>query len=92
VDFEGPRVPEGRVVQLYILIAVDLTTVNKTISLGYKRAGTTYWLKREAAGAAAYGLHLDRPLILVEGESPVARVESATEGDSLVFLARGVYL
>lgn len=92
VDFEGPRVPEGRVVKLEILAVIDVTTANKTLRLGYKRAGVSVWLKRAAAGTGAYSMVLDKPLILSEGESPVARVESATAGDTLHFFARGVYL
>jgi len=91
-DFEGARIPQGKVVRIEILAVVDVTTANKTLRLGYKRAGTSYWLKRQAPGSSVYGLILDRPLILVQGESPIARVESATAADALYFLARGIYL
>lgn len=91
-DFEGPKIPEGRVVKIEILAVVDVTTANKTLRLGYRRAGSSYWLKRDAPGASGYGLILDQPLILVEGESPIAMVESATAKDALYFLARGTYL
>jgi len=91
-NFKGPKVPEGRVVRIEVLVVIDLTTANKTLRLGFDRAGTSYWLKRQAAGSSTYGIILDRPLILVEGEAPIARVESATAADALYFLARGVYL
>ena len=91
-DFEGEPVPNGKVAYIETLIVIDLTTAAKTIRLGYKRGGSTYWLKRETVGAAVYGLSLDRPLILAEGEYPVARIETATVNDDCYFHARGRYL
>jgi len=92
LDLEGPKVPEGRVVRLRIMYAVDLTTVNRSMRLGYVRAGTKYWFKRQNAGASAFGVALDGELYLVGGESPIARVESAPSADECWLIARGEYL
>lgn len=92
LDIEGPEVPKGHVVRLVVMYAVDLTTVNRSIRLGYSRAGTAHWFKRGNAGASAFGLCLDGELILVAGEKPIARVESAPSTDDCVLIARGIYL
>ena len=89
---EGPEIPEGCVVEVTGFWAIDLTTANKTIRLGYKRGGNTYWLKRMAAGTGAYGIHLDRPLLLAEHERPVAMIESVSADDELRLMVRGTYL
>ena len=92
LDIEGPKVPEGRVVRIRVMYVVDLTTVNRSVRLGYKRAGSTYWFKRQNAGASAFGISLDGDLYLVGGESPVARVESAPAADECWLIVRGEYL
>ena len=91
-DLEGSAVPTGKAVRLESLYAVDLTTAGKTVRLGYSRAGVNYWFKRNGSGASGYGAALDQPIILVEGEKPIARVESATANDELLMVASGVYL
>jgi len=92
VNLQGPEIPPGRVVRIVTFIALDLTTANKTIRLGYKRGGDTFWVKREGAGASGYGIGLGVDLLLVEGESPVARIESATANDECDLTVRGIYL
>jgi len=92
VDMEGVPVPTGCLVKIETMYVVDLTTANKTMRLGYERAGVKYWVRREAPGATVYGLGMVEPLILGEGEKPICRVESATASDECRFFARGVYL
>jgi len=92
VTLEGPAIPQGRVVKIEAMIIVDVTTGNKTCRLGYDRGGTKYWMKREAAGSSGYGIALLTPMILVGGEKPVGRIESATLNDDIYFIARGIYL
>jgi len=91
-DFSGPEVPKGMVVKIEHLTVIDWTTANKTLRLGFRRAGKIYWLKRAAAGASGYSLTLETPLFLVHGEAPYGRVESATANDELYFLAQGAYM
>jgi len=91
-DLSGPEIPEGMVVYIEVISVVDLTTANKTMRLGYERAGVKYWVQRVAPGAAVYGISNDRPIILVEGEKPIARVESATANDEILMVVRGRYL
>jgi len=92
VDLEGPEIPEGMVVKIEQFCAIDLTTANKTIRLGYKRGGNTFWITRQAPGTGLYGIGLNYPVFLVEGERPVARIESATASDECRLIARGSYL
>jgi len=92
VDLEGERVPEGCMLRLEFFGVMDLTTANKTVRLGVKRAGAVTWLKRISVGASAYGTILERPVLLRALESPVGRVESATAADVLQMVARGVYI
>jgi len=88
----GPEVPEGRVVRIDTFYVIDLTTSAKTIELGYRRRGTNYWFKRAAAGTGVYGVSQDRPIVLVEGEQLVGKVESASASDECWLIARGIYL
>lgn len=90
--FEGPKVHEGRVVEIHTFFAVDETTAAKVITLGFRRANVIHILKCETVATGKYALWLDVPLILVEGESPYAKIASATANDVLNFVARGVYL
>jgi len=92
LDIEGPAVPTGHVVRLTSMYVIDLTTVNRSLRLGYSRGGTAHWFKRGNAGASSFGIGLDGDLILVEGEKPIGRVESAPSDDSCVLIARGEYL
>lgn len=92
LSLEGPKVPEGKVVRIETFFAIDLTTSNKTIRVGFDRAGTKFWLQREAAGTGKYGIRLRRPLILVENERPICMIESPTASDECKLIARGVYL
>lgn len=92
LDLMGPQVPEGRVVRLRFFAAVDLTTVNRSLRLGYRRGGQDLWFKRQNAGASAFGVAMDGELYLVGGEAPIARVESAPLGDECWLIARGEYL
>ena len=89
---KGDPIKAGKVVEIRTFLVVDLTTANKTLRIGFERAGSQYWLKRKGAGAAEYGIALEEELILVEGERPIAQVETPTQNDALVMLARGVYL
>jgi len=89
----GDFVPSGRIVKLETFLALDETTANKTITLGIEtRTGITTPIKTAAAGAGVYGIYLDTPLILVEGERPYAKIASATASDNLQLLARGIYI
>lgn len=89
---KGERIGGGKVVEIRTFLVVDITTANKTLRIGFERAGSQYWLKRGAAGTSDYGIALQEELILVEGERPIAQVESPTLNDVLVMLARGIYL
>lgn len=89
---KAPAVPQGRVVRIDTLIICDETTSNKTLALGLNKGGKNYTLKKQPAGTTTYGIVLERPLILSEGERPIAIVSSPTANDVLTFLARGVYI
>jgi len=89
---KGEIVKAGKVIEIRTFLVVDLSTANKTLRIGFERSGTQYWLKRKAAGTAEYGIALEEELILVDGERPIAQVESPTSADVLRMLARGVYL
>jgi len=91
-EFKGPAVPEGKVIEIRTFFCSDESTANKTITLGFIRGNVTHILVTGAVGATVYHAALSRPLILVAGERPYAKVASATSGDELNFLARGVYL
>jgi len=92
LTIEGSKIPAGKVVKIDSFFAIDITTANKTIRVGYDRAGSKIWLQREAAGTGEYGVRLRRPLILVENERPVAMIESPTASDECRLVARGIYL
>ena len=89
---KGDIIKAGKVVEIRTFLVVDLSTANKTLRIGFERGGSEFWLKRGAAGTNDYGIALVEELILVEGERPIAQVESPTLNDALVMLARGVYL
>jgi len=89
---KGEIIRAGKVVEIRTFLVVDISTANKTLRIGFERGGTQYWLKRGAAGTNDYGIALQEELILVEGERPIAQVETPTSTDVLVMLARGVYL
>jgi len=89
IILKGSPIPEGYTVELKVMRIIDLTTANKTMRLGYERAGRRFWFRRRNAGTGNYDLHLEAHLILVEGERPIAMVESPTAGDEIWFLTRG---
>ncbi len=91
-DFEGTEIEKGGIVEITTFYVADITTANKTMRIGYKRGGNTFWLVRKAAGGSTYHINLDRPLILVEEETPVARIETATDQDTGIMIVRGKYL
>lgn len=92
LEILGDKVPTGKVVSIETFFVIDQTTANKTIKIGFRRGGVNYYVKREAAGASTYGITMDRPLILVEGERPIATIESPSINDVCLLVARGPYL
>jgi hypothetical protein len=90
--FTGPKVPQGKVVRIDHMAICDVTTVNHAFRLGYDRAGTQHWLKAGNAGASGFNLTLDTPLLLSEGEAPIAYSSSHAVGDEIHVVARGIYL
>jgi len=92
IVLRGPPVPNKSVVELKVMRVIDLTTDNKTMRLGFERAGVQYWFRRRNAGSGNYDLHLEAWLLLNAGERPIAMIESPTVGDELWFFARGYCL
>jgi hypothetical protein len=89
---QAPKIPEGKVVKIETLFICDETTAAKTLALGFEKAGRSYLVQKEALAAGVNGLALQAPLILAEGEKPIAVVTSPSANDVLTFIARGVYL
>lgn len=92
LDLLGKKIPSGHVVRIDAFYVIDATTANKTVKLGFVRAEKFYPLKRAAAGASTYGVHLERPLILVEEDRLQGTVEAPTSGDECKLIASGIYL
>jgi len=92
LSLAGPAIAKGKIVKIETFFCIDLTTAAKTIRLGYNSKGTDWWIKRETLAAGVYGLALERPLILIDGERPIARVETCTANDECVMVARGPYI
>jgi len=92
ITLEGPKIAEGKVVHIRMFYAIDETTANKTLRIGYDRGGVKHWVKRKAAGAGAYGIWQNQTMILVENEKPICMIESPTTSDVCTLVARGVYL
>jgi len=92
LELTGPEVPAGRVVRVEFFSALDLTTANKTIRLGYQRGGTDRWIDMAGVGAAEYGRVLARPFYLVGGDRPRVRVVTPTQADVIAVTLRGPYL
>lgn len=88
----GAKIPQGKVVQIVMFYAADLTTVNRILRIGFDRGGTQHWLKRQNAGVSAFGISQDTDMILVENEAPIMMCETPAAGDTLVLIARGLYL
>lgn len=92
IDLEGPAIPSGKVAIIDAFYLLDLTRANMTLRLGYKRGESVFWFKREQVAATAYGLSQVTPTVLVEGEKPIGRVESAILADELYMVVRGRYI
>jgi hypothetical protein len=90
LTLRGDKVPKGKIAIIHIFIGIDETTVNRRIQLGYRREDQDHILKDENAGSSAYGIHLPRQLILVDGESPFVTVKSCPSGDVVRLFARGI--
>lgn len=88
----GDKVRQGKVVSIITLFASDLTTSTKNMRIGFRRGGTDYWIRRMGTGTVNNSIILEQTLILVEGEQPVAMVESPNAGDECLLIARGPYL
>lgn len=89
---QAPKVLPGKVVRIETMFIVDETTPAKTLALGFDKGGVSHLVKKETVGAAVNGLTLDAPLILVEGEKPIAVITTPTANDVITFIARGVYI
>jgi hypothetical protein len=89
---QAPKVRAGKTVRIETMFICDETTAAKTLALGFEKAGRVYLVQKETVGAAVYALALSAPLILAEGEKPVAVVTSPSANDVITFIARGVYL
>lgn len=89
---QAPQIPRGKTVRIETMYICDETTPAKTLALGFDKGGKSHMVQKETVGAAVYGLALDAPLILVEGERPIASVTTPTANDVITFIARGVYI
>jgi hypothetical protein len=89
---EGDPIPQGKVVAIESFFVIDQTSSDLTIQMGFSHNGVDYFVKREAAGTGAYGIFLNRRLILTEGDKPIAIIESPSVDDVLLLVARGPYL
>jgi hypothetical protein len=89
---KAPAVPKGKVVRIDTLIICDETTANKTLALGFSKGGKNHILKEQPAGTSVKDMALGRPLILSDGERPIAIVTTPSANDVITFLARGVYI
>ena len=87
----GERLSAGEIVQLESVFIIDLDAKAKVVRLGYDRAGTKFWIRRNAIGTNDYDLPLTRPIILVENEAPCGMVESPGSGEECLLVARGFY-
>ena len=85
-------VKAGKSVEVEIFVAGDLTTANKTITLGVERLNIKYPLYIAAAGASGYSILLSRPVTIVSGERLYATIASCTLNDAIFIFARGKYL
>ena len=92
LEILGDPVPDGHVVSIETFFVVDQTTAAKTIKIGFRRDGKDYYVQIAGAGTGIYGISLDRPLILVQRERPIATIVSPTSGDQCLLVARGPYL
>lgn len=89
---QAPKIPRGKVVRIETMYICDETTPAKTLALGFDKGGVNHMVQKETVGAGVYGLALDTPMILVEGERPIANVTTPTANDVITFIVRGVYL
>jgi kynurenine formamidase len=89
---QAPKIQPGKVVRIETLFICDETTAAKTLALGFEKAGRSYLVQKEALAVGVNGLALAAPLILAEGEKPIAVVTSPSANDVITFIARGVYL
>jgi hypothetical protein len=92
LTIEGPPVAKGKIVELECFYAYDHTTAAKTIRIGFDRNGTKYWIKQKPAATNEHGIAQNGKLVLVDGEKPIAMIESPTAADECYLVARGVYL
>jgi len=88
----APKIPPGKVVRIETLFICDETTAAKTLALGFEKAGRSYLVQKEALAVGVHGLALQAPIILTEGEKPIAVVTSPSANDVITIIARGVYL
>ena len=92
LTIKGPKTEKGSVVQLDMFYAYDDTTPTKTIRIGFEKNGTIYWVKQGPAATNEHGIAQNGKMILVDGERPVAMIESPTANDVCCLVARGEYL
>jgi len=89
VVLKGPPIPEGHVALIETVHLIDLTTANKTMRIGYERAGEQFWISRRNTGTGNYDLRFRLHVQFTPGERPIAMVESPTVGDEILFVCRG---
>jgi hypothetical protein len=90
VTFEGKPVPQGCLAVLSFISVIDYTRTNRTLILGIRDAGGNDRYLRMVKTSTAYELHLEGPIILLEGERPIGIALNTDLADVLYFSAHGV--
>jgi len=89
VVLKGQAIPEGYVALIETVHLIDLTTANKTMRIGYERAGEQFWISRRNTGTGNHDLRFRLHVQFAPGERPIAMVESPTKDDEILFVCRG---
>lgn len=89
IEWTAPPVRRGQIVLITHAAITDYTTANKKLYLGYKdMSGTVYYVS--VRKAAQYNqAHLQGSLYLIEGDAPVAGIESPSTSDVISLVIHG---
>lgn len=90
VTREGPEVRQGQLVEITHLSAVNYTTANKSLLIGFRDGiGDAHYFNHHKS-AGNYESFLRGRIMLLPGERPIGTVLSPSASDVLYFSAHGL--
>ena len=87
--FVSQKVPRGQTIEITYASVIDYTTKNKKLELGIRSVDSVDVYLKSVQESSTFGISIDTPIMLYEGESLIGVVEATTTSDALHFSVHG---